>query len=109
MRCFGISFSSAGGLLHLQQDKLHLNQLRGCLVPSSAPPPLSWSLLSAHTEVFDPPSEPQSLGRWRHPYIYVQYGTCLVVYVYVCLLLACDPGLLNSSISQYQSWTPSPP
>lgn len=69
---------------------------------------LSWSLLSADTEVFDP-SDPQFPARWRCPYIYVQYGTCLVVYVYVRLLLACGPGLLSGSTTQYQSLGPTPP
>lgn len=69
-------------------------------------PLLSRSLLSADTDVFDP-FDPRFPARWRCPYIYVQYGTCLVVYVYVRLLLACGPGLLSRSTTQYQSLEPS--
>lgn len=97
------SLTPAGDPRHLPQDKPHKHLMwlpkhprhRPC--PSSSPllamALLSWSLLSADTEVFDP-LDPQFPARWRCPYIYVQYGTCLVVYVYVRLLLACGPGLL---------------
>lgn len=115
------SFSSqAGGPRHLLQDKPHRKHLNGFLIhlsPSLIPlhpssishgSAVPVSLLSADTEVFDP-LDPQFPARWRCPYIYVQYGTCLVVYVYVRLLLACGPGLLSRSTTRYQSLEPLTP
>lgn len=58
---------------------------------------LSSSLLSEDARRNLWPLQPQFPARWRRPCIYVQYSTRLVVYVYVRLLLACDPGSLSRS------------
>lgn len=99
------SFSNpAGDPRLLLQDKPHHKDSTGAphtLIISFPQPPTpllacpGLSLVQPQPSPMTPPSPyPLFPTRWRCPYIYVQYGTCLVVYVYVRLLLARGPGLL---------------
>lgn len=109
--------SPAGDPRHLLQDKPHHKHLKGFLMPLLSPslihsiPPLlamallSWSLLSADTEVFDP----LTLNFLPGDDVHISMYSMVLVLWCMCMCACCSPVVqvcFSRSTTRYQSLEP---